>query len=160
MAQEWRFSHSTKKLSHVGHTGIGEGQPFHIKAAIKPELKRCSVSTYRICPTESLTWDDVCQLWDNGVFTAEDIKNIAPLYFQKAELTAVLEVIGKVENDSYTPETMNTKRGDYLRHPAAMKVCIGVLKYLGFEGVRKLLDADTPSARGKPYFERAWRGLH
>ena len=141
MAQEWRFRHSTKKLSHVGHTGIGEGQPLHIKTAIKPGLKRCSVSTYRICPTESLTWDDVCQLWDNGVFTAEDIKNIAPLYFEKAELTDVLEVIEKVENDSYTPETMNTDRGAYLRHPAAMKVCIGVSKYLGFESVQKLLDA-------------------
>ena len=120
------------------------------------------MSTYRICLTESLTWDDACQLWDNGALTAEDIKNIAPLYFEKAELIAVLEVIEKVENDSYTPETTNTKRGDYLRHPAAMKVCIGVSKHLGFEGVRKLLDADcdTPSATGKPYFERAWRGLH
>jgi len=96
------------------------------------------------------------------VFTAEDIKSIAHLYFEKAELTAVLEVIEKVENDSYTPETMNPDRRNYLRHPDAMKVCIGVLKYLGFEGVKKLLDADcdTPSARGKPYFERAWRGLH
>ena len=65
------------------------------------------MSTYRICPTESLTWDDVCQLWDKGVFTAEDVKNIAPLYFEKMELTAVLEVIEKVEYDSYTPETMN-----------------------------------------------------
>ena len=94
------------------------------------------------------------------MFTAEDVKNIAPLYFEKAELTAVLEVIEKVENDSYTPEPMDTDRRNYLRHPAAMKVCIGVSKYLGFEGVQKLLDADTPSARGKPYFERAWRGLH
>ena len=162
VAQVRRFRHSNKKLSHVGHTGTGESQPFHIKTAIKPELKRCSVSTYRICLTESLTWDDACQLWDNGALTAEDIKNIAPLYFEKAELIAVLEVIEKVENDSYTPETMNTKRGDYLRHPAAMKVCIGVSKYLEFEGVQKLLDADcdTPSATGKPYFERAWRGLH
>jgi len=120
------------------------------------------VSTYRICPTESLTWDDVCQLWDNGVFTAEDIKNIAPLYFEKAELTAVLEVIEKVENDFYTPETTNTNRGDCLRHPVAIKVCIGVSKYLGFEGGKMLLDADcdTPSAKGKPYFEQVWRGLH
>jgi len=96
------------------------------------------------------------------VFTAKDVKKIAPLYFEKAELTAVLEVIEKVENESYTPETMDTGRRNYLRHPAAMKVCIGVFKYLGFEGVKKLLDAgrDSPSARGKPHFERAWRGLH
>jgi hypothetical protein len=149
-----------KKISDRGHSGIGEGQPFHIRVATKPELQRCSVSTK--CPTESLTWDDVCQLWDNGVFTTEDVKNIASLYFEKAELTAVLEVIEKVENDSYTPEPMDTDRRNYLRHPAAMKVCIGVFKYLGFEGVKKLLDADrvNPSARGKPHLERAWRGLH
>jgi hypothetical protein len=75
------------------------------------------VSTYRVCPTESLTWDDVCQLWDSDVITAEDIKNIAPLYFDKAELSAVLEVIEKVENDSCTPEIMNANCGDYLRYP-------------------------------------------
>jgi hypothetical protein len=96
------------------------------------------------------------------VFTAEDIKNIAPLYFEKAELIAVLEVIEKVENDFYTPETTNTNRGVCFRHPAAMKVCIGASKYLRFEGGKILLgaDRDTPSARGEPYFERAWRGLH
>ena|SRR5437879_4206085 len=118
--------------------------------------------THRICPTESLTWDDVCQLWDNGVITAEDIKNIAPLYFERAELSAVLEVVEKVENDSQPLETTNTDRGDYLRHPAARKIYIGVSKYLGFEGVRNPLEADcdTASARGKSYFERAWRGLH
>ena len=81
---------------------MDERLPFHVKTAIKPKLKRRSVSTYRIWQTESLTWDDVCQLWDSDVITAEDIKNIAPLYFEKAELTAVLEVIEKVENDSYT----------------------------------------------------------
>jgi hypothetical protein len=107
-------SGTVRKIISCGHTGIGESQPFHIKTAIKPELKRCSVSIYRVCPTESLTWDDVCQLWDNGVFTAEDTRNIAPLYFEKAELTAVLEVIKKVENGCYTPETMNTDRGEVL----------------------------------------------
>ena len=37
-----------------------------------------------------------------------------------------------------------------------MKVYIGISKYLGFEGVQNLLEADydTPSARGKSYFER------
>jgi hypothetical protein len=117
------------------------------------------VSAYRVCPTESLTWDDVCQLWDDGVFTAESVKNIAPLYFEKAELKAVLEVIEKVENDSYTPETMNTNRGNYLQHPAAI---VGASKYSGSEGVQKRHDAhcDTPSARGRPHLERAWHGLH
>jgi len=120
------------------------------------------VSTYLACPTQTLTWDDVCQLWDNGVFTVEDVKNIAPLYFEKAELFAALEVIEKVENESYTPETMNTDRWNYLTDPASIKVCVGVSNYLEFEGVHKLLDADcdTPSAAGKPYFERAWRGMH
>ena len=80
---------------------MNERLPFHLKTAIKPKPKRCSVSTYRVCRTESLTWDDVCQLWDSDVITAEDVRNIAPLYFEKAELTAVLEVIEKVENDSY-----------------------------------------------------------
>jgi hypothetical protein len=56
--------------------------------------------THCVRPTESLTWDDVCQLWDNGVYTAQDIKNIAPLYFEGPELSAVLEVVEKVENDS------------------------------------------------------------
>ena len=76
--------------------------------------------TYCICPTESesSTWDDVCQLWDNGVYTAEDIKNIAPLYFDEAELSAVLEVVEKVENDSHTLETMNTDPGACLSLPA------------------------------------------
>jgi hypothetical protein len=58
-----------------------------------------------ISPAEGLTWDDLCELWDNGVFTAVDVKNIAPLYFEGAELSAVLEVIEKVENDSHTPAT-------------------------------------------------------
>jgi len=37
-----------------------------------------------------------------------------------------------------------------------MRFYIGVSKYLGFEGVRNLLEADydTPSARDKSYFER------
>jgi hypothetical protein len=60
--------------------------------------------THCVRPTESLTWDDVCQLWDNGVHTAEDIKNIASLYFEGPELSAVREVIEKVESDSHTLE--------------------------------------------------------
>jgi len=118
------------------------------------------VYTLFICPAEGLTWDDVCQLWDQGVYTADDMKIIAALYFEAAELSAVLEVIEKVENDLRMLETMNTDSGDH--HPAAMKSCIGVPKYSGFEDAPDLLEADcdTSSARGKSYFERAWRGLH
>jgi hypothetical protein len=70
----------------------------------QPELKRWPSWTHCTYPTESLTWDDVCQLWDNGVHTAEDIKNIASLYFEGPELSAVREVIEKVESDSHTLE--------------------------------------------------------
>jgi len=55
-------------------------------------------------PTEGLTWDDLCELWDHGVFTTDEVKNIAPLYFEGAELSAVLDVIEKVENDPQAPE--------------------------------------------------------
>jgi hypothetical protein len=65
-------------------------------------------------PAESLTWDDVCQLWDNGVYTAEEVKSIATLYFEGAELTAVIEVIENVENESQTLEAMNTDP-DYIK---------------------------------------------
>ena len=51
-----------------------------------------------ISPTEGLTWDDVCQLWDDGVYTADDVKKIAALYFEGAELSAVLEVVEKVQH--------------------------------------------------------------
>src|SRR5215510_1797342 len=111
-----------------------------------------------ICPTEGLTWDDVCEMWDNGVYSAEDIKSIAPLYFEGAELSAVLEVVEKVENDSLTRKTMSTDPGSY--HTAAMRIDIGASKH--FEDVHDPLEADcdTASARGKSRFERAWRGLH
>ena len=114
-----------------------------------------------VSPTEGLTWDDVCQLWDDGAYTADDIKRIAHLYFEGAELSAVLEVVDKVEDDSHTLETMNADSGDYLKHPAAMRMCIGVSNDLGFERVNLLeADCDTSSAGGKLYFERAWRRLH
>jgi hypothetical protein len=111
-----------------------------------------------ICPTEGLTWDDICELWDNGVYTAEDIKSIAPLYFEGAELSAVLEVVEKVENDSHTLKTMSTDPGDYRR--AAMRIDIGASKPFESAQDRLEADCDTASARGKSYFERAWRGLH
>ena len=105
-----------------------------------------------ICPREGLTWDDVCELWDNGVYTAEEIKSIAPLYFEGAELSAVLEVVEKVENDSHKLKTMSTD--------SAMRIDIGASKH--FEGVQDPLgaDGDTASARGKSHLERAWRGSH
>jgi hypothetical protein len=113
-----------------------------------------------ISPTEGLTWDDVCQLWDDGVYTADEVKTIAPLYFEGAELSAVLEVVEKVEDEAHTPETMNTDSGAY--HPAAMNICTGVSCYSGLERARNLreADCDTSSARGKWYLERAWRRLH
>jgi len=117
--------------------------------------------TFCIYATEGLTWDDVCQLWDDGVYTAEDIKRIALLYFDGAELFAVLEVVEKVEKDSCPVEEMNLDTEDY--HPAAaMWISVGVSEYLGFEGVQSPTetDHDAPSARGKSYLERAWRGLH
>ena len=69
-----------------------------------------------VCPTDSLTWDDVCQLWDNGVYTADDMKIIAALYFAGAELSAVLKVIEKVENDTRSLEPMSTDAGARLRY--------------------------------------------
>jgi hypothetical protein len=42
----------------------------------------------------------------------------APLYFDEAELSAVLEVVEKVKNDSHTLETMNTDPGACLSLPA------------------------------------------
>jgi hypothetical protein len=74
--------------------------------------------THCLRPTESLTWDDVCGLWDNGVYAAEEIEKIASPYFEAAELSDVREVIEKVESDSHTLETVNTDPGDYLKHPA------------------------------------------
>ena len=80
-----------------------------------------SMHAHCIRPTERLTWDDVCELWDNGVFTAEEIEKIATLFFGEAELRAVLNVIEKVEDDSRSLEIMNTNPGDCLKHPVGRK---------------------------------------
>ena len=72
---------------------------------------------HRAYPGESLTWDDVCQLWDNGVYTAEEVKSIAVLYFDGAELSAVVEVIENVDNESQTLEAMSTYPGDWDMRP-------------------------------------------
>ena len=77
-----------------------------------------AVCAHCIRPTERLTWDDVCELWDDGVFTAEEIGKIAILFFDGAELRAVLKVIDKVENNSRSLEAMNTDAGNCLRYPS------------------------------------------
>jgi hypothetical protein len=104
-----------------------------------------------VYPAESLTWDDVCQLWDNGVYTAEEVKSIAALYFDGAELSAVLEVIENVENESQALEAMNTDTGDWDMQPAAMNIYIGAFDCMDFESVQILLEP----GRNNP-----WRGLH
>jgi hypothetical protein len=72
-----------------------------------------SMHTHCVRPTECLTWDDVCELWDDGVFTAEEMEKIATLFFGGAELRAVLKVIEKVEHDSRSLKAMNTDAGAY-----------------------------------------------
>ena len=69
-----------------------------------------------IRPTERVTWDDVCELWDDGVFIGEEIEKIATLFFYGAELRAVLKVIEQVENDSRLLKAMNTDAGN--RYPS------------------------------------------
>src|SRR5437899_4779223 len=49
--------------------------------------RRCSTakwSMYAHCvrPTEQLTWDDVCELWDDDVFNAEQMEKIATLFLR------------------------------------------------------------------------------
>jgi len=46
------------------------------------------------------------------VYSTEDVKNIAPLFFEEPELSAVLEVIEKVEIDSHTSRAWKTDPGD------------------------------------------------
>jgi hypothetical protein len=104
-----------------------------------------------VCPTDSLTWDDVCQLWDDGVYNAEEVKIIAPLYFDGAELSAVLDVIEIVENESQTLETMNTDPWDYDIQPAAMNIDIGIFKCTEPKRKQNFLEPDR---------DNPWRGLH
>jgi hypothetical protein len=83
--------------------------------------------TLCVDPTDSLTWDDVCQLWDDGFYTAEDVKSIATLYFDDAELPAVLEVIENVDNDSQVLVTITMAPGD------DMSISVGTFDCLEFE---------------------------
>ena len=80
-----------------------------------------AVCAHCIRPTERLTWDDVCELWDDGVFAAEEMEKIATLFFGGAELRAVLKVIEKVENDPRSLEIMNTNPEDYPKRPVERK---------------------------------------
>jgi hypothetical protein len=99
---------------------------------------------HRVSPTDSLTWDDVCQLWDNGFYTVEDVKSIATLYFDGTELPAVLDVIEDVENESQM-------RGDYDMQPAPIYISIEISECAGFESVPTLLEPDR---------DNPWHGLH
>jgi hypothetical protein len=102
-------------------------------------------------PAEGLTWDEVCELWDKGVYNAKDVKLIASLYFDGAELSAVLEVIEDVENESQTLEAINTDPSDYDMRPAAINIDIRLFKCAEPKSVRNLLEPD----RNTP-----WHGLH
>src|SRR5215510_2520699 len=98
-----------------------------------------------VYPADSLTWDDVCQLWDSGVYTAEDVKSIATLFFDGAELSAVQDVIEDVENDC---QPINTDRR--VCDPE-MATSIGIFECLEFESVQNLLDLGH---------DNSWRRLH
>jgi len=86
-------------------------------------------------------------LWDNGVYTAEDVKIIAPLYFEGAELSAVLDVIEKVETESQTLETMNPDPWE----PAAMNIDMGTFRCPEPKGMHNFL---------KPERDDPWHRLH
>jgi hypothetical protein len=104
-----------------------------------------------VYPAESLTWDEVCELWDNGVYNAKDVKIIASLYFDGAELSAVLDVIESVENESQTLEAMNTDPWDYDLQLAAMNIDIGIFKCTEPKSMQNLLEPDR---------DNPWHGLH
>jgi hypothetical protein len=89
--------------------------------------------TQCVTPADTLTWDDVCELWDNGVYTAEDVKSIATLFFDSPELSAVLDVIENVENDWHAS---NTDHGDYEPQPAIV-VPIRIFECFEFESVQE-----------------------
>src|SRR5262245_33973200 len=106
---------------------------------------------YSVYPTDSLTWDDVCQLWDNGFYTTEDVKSIATLYFDSTELPVVLGVIEDVENESQTLDAMSTDPEDRDMQPAAMNIYIGILEEPEPDGIHIFLEPDR---------DNPWRGLH
>ena len=106
-----------------------------------------------VYPTDSLTWDDVCQLWDNGFYTTEDVKSIATLYFDSAELPVVLGVIEDVENESQTLAAMSKDPEDRDVQPAAANIYIGTLECMEPE-------PDSIHIFLEPDRDNPWRGLH
>jgi hypothetical protein len=126
---------------------------------------------HRVCSADSLTWDDVCQLWDNGVYNATEVKIIAPLFFDGAELSAVLDVIEAVEKESQILEAMNGDSWsdswgdswgdsrvdswdnfwDYDLQPAAMDIDIGTFKCIEPKRAKNLSEPDR---------DNPWHGLH
>jgi hypothetical protein len=104
-----------------------------------------------VYPAESLTWDEVCELWDNGVYNAKDVALIASLYFDGAELSAVLDVIENVENESKALEAMNTDPWGYDTQHAAMNIDMGMFKCTEPKIMLNMFEPD----RNNP-----WHGLH
>ena len=98
-----------------------------------------------VYPADSLTWDDVCQLWDNGVYTAEHVKSIATLFFDGPELSAVLDVIEDVENDW---QPIHTDPWDC---DVQMSTSIASFECFEFESAQNFLE------RGR---DNPWRRLH
>src|SRR5215470_17928343 len=95
--------------------------------------------TLCVYPTDSLTWDDVCQLWDSGFYTTEDVKSIATLYFDDAELSAVLEVIENVDNDSEVLMTI------HMAPENEMSIFIGAFDREELENVYISMEPDCDS---------------
>src|SRR5262249_27017406 len=95
----------------------------------KGEPKRVTMWAQGVYPADSLTWDDVCELWDNGVYTADHVKIIATLFFDGPELSAVLDVIEDVESD-WQPIHMDPGDCD-----PQMSTSIEIFECFEFEGV-------------------------
>ena len=72
--------------------------------------------THCTSPAECVTWDDVCEWWDNGVYTTEDVRLIAYAYFEGAELSAVLEEIEKVASHSDASPVKKADPGIHLEY--------------------------------------------
>jgi len=109
-----------------------------------------------VYPAESLTWDEVCELWDNGVYNAKDVALIASLYFDGAELSAVLYVIEDLEiedleNESQALEAMNADSRGYDIQTAAINIDDGIFKCTEPRSMQNLSEPD----RNNP-----WHGLH
>jgi hypothetical protein len=95
-----------------------------------------------VAPSDTLTWDEVCELWDNGVYTAEDVKSIATLFFDSPELSAVLDVIEDVEND-WDPR--------YCDPQSPIVIPVGIFECFEFESTQTLFEPDR---------EDQWRRVH